>query len=195
VTIGAALFSSSDAEWETPREVFRPLHREFKFTLDVAATARNAMVRRYYDRALDGLSQVWRGRCWLNPPYGEPEQPCRTTHTAPRPHHGTACKKKRCAARGWHTDVYIPGAVDFIQHAAQAAHAGTAQVVVCLLPARTDTAWFHDWVMRAAEVRLIRGRLSFVGAPSAAPFPSMVVVFRGRLRPPSRPPRFTAWDL
>jgi phage N-6-adenine-methyltransferase len=49
--------------------------------------------------------------------------------------------------------------------------------VVCLLPARTSTAWWHDYCMRG-EVRFIRGRLKFVGAPSAAPFPSAVVIFR-----------------
>lgn len=54
--------------------------------------------------------------------------------------------------------------------------------VVCLIPARTDTAYWHDYVMKADEVRLIRGRLSFDGGhePTAhnAPFPSAVVVFR-----------------
>lgn len=51
-------------------------------------------------------------------------------------------------------------------------------VVVCLLPARTDTAWWHDYVMRAAEIRFVRGRLKFGGAANGAPFPSCVVVFR-----------------
>jgi phage N-6-adenine-methyltransferase len=50
--------------------------------------------------------------------------------------------------------------------------------VVCLLPARTDTAWWHDYVMKASEIRLIRGRLKFGGAKNSAPFPSAVVVFR-----------------
>lgn len=57
-------------------------------------------------------------------------------------------------------------------------------VVVCLLPARTDTAWWHTWVMKAAEIRFIRGRLRFGGAVNGAPFPSTVVVFRrGEYRP------------
>ncbi len=49
--------------------------------------------------------------------------------------------------------------------------------VVCLIPARTDTKWWHDYVMRG-EVRLYRGRLRFGDAKSAAPFPSAAVVFR-----------------
>lgn len=52
--------------------------------------------------------------------------------------------------------------------------------VVMLIPARTDTAYWHDYVMAAAEVRLVRGRLVFgVGeATSNAPFPSALIVFR-----------------
>lgn len=50
-------------------------------------------------------------------------------------------------------------------------------LVVCLLPARTDTRWFHDYVYHRAEIRFLRGRLRFVGASNAAPFPSMIVIF------------------
>ena len=51
--------------------------------------------------------------------------------------------------------------------------------VVCLLPARTDTRWFHDYIYGKAEIRFVRGRLKFGGSKNSAPFPSMVVVFRG----------------
>jgi len=49
-------------------------------------------------------------------------------------------------------------------------------LVVCLLPARTDTKWWHAFCLKA-EVRFIRGRLSF-GRGGRAPFPSVVVIFR-----------------
>lgn len=52
--------------------------------------------------------------------------------------------------------------------------------VVCLVPSRTDTKWWHDYAMKADEIRYIRGRIRFVGAEYPAPFPSAVVVFRGR---------------
>lgn len=48
--------------------------------------------------------------------------------------------------------------------------------VVCLVPARTDTAWWHDYAMRG-EIEFIRGRLKFGGSLNSAPFPSAVVVF------------------
>lgn len=65
---------------------------------------------------------------------------------------------------------------------AKAHHESTlGAVVVCLVPARTDTGWFHNYVYRKHETRFIRGRLSFGGDPEKghnAPFPSMLVVMR-----------------
>ena len=51
--------------------------------------------------------------------------------------------------------------------------------VVMLVPARTDTRWWHDLVIPHAEVRFIRGRIVFTGAQHNAPFPSAILVFRG----------------
>lgn len=54
-----------------------------------------------------------------------------------------------------------------------------AEVCVCLIHARTDTKWFQDWVLPyAREIRFIKGRVKFVGAPSSCPFPSVIVVYR-----------------
>lgn len=53
-------------------------------------------------------------------------------------------------------------------------------VVVCLLPARTDTKWWHDYVANASEIRFIKGRLKFGDAITGAPFPSAIVVFGTR---------------
>lgn len=53
--------------------------------------------------------------------------------------------------------------------------------VVCLLPARTDTAWWHDYCMKG-EIRFIRGRLKFGGQKNSAPFPSAVVIFRSKAK-------------
>lgn len=50
-------------------------------------------------------------------------------------------------------------------------------LVVMLLPARTDTKWFHDYIYHKAEIRFIRGRLKFGDSKNSAPFPSMVVVY------------------
>ena len=52
--------------------------------------------------------------------------------------------------------------------------------VVCLLPARTDTRWWHEYCMKG-EIRFLRGRLKFGQAKNSAPFPSAVVIFRPAL--------------
>ena len=49
--------------------------------------------------------------------------------------------------------------------------------VVCLLPSRTDTAWWHDYCLKG-EIRFLRGRLKFSNSKNSAPFPSVIVIFR-----------------
>lgn len=49
---------------------------------------------------------------------------------------------------------------------------------VALIPARTDTKWFHQYILGKAEIRFVKGRLKFGGSPNNAPFPSMVVIWR-----------------
>lgn len=51
--------------------------------------------------------------------------------------------------------------------------------VVCLLPARTDTKWFHEYCTKG-DIEFIKGRLKFGNSQNSAPFPSMVVVFNGQ---------------
>lgn len=65
----------------------------------------------------------------------------------------------------------------WMEKAYESAQAGAT--VVCLIPARTDTRWWHSWVAPYAEIRFVPGRLKFSGAPYNAPFPCAVVIFRG----------------
>lgn len=72
--------------------------------------------------------------------------------------------------------------IKWVQKAALSAAAGST--VVMLLPARTDTQWFHEYIYKKdlVETRFIRRRLKFGGCKSGAPFPSIVVIFY----PPSK---------
>lgn len=128
-------------DWETPAHIFDPLHREFRFELDAAASDHNAKTLAYIGEDMDGLvvDWSWAGSVWVNPPYGRE----------------------------------IP---KWVRKAWEESRKGAT--VVMLVPARTDTRWFHDYVLPHAEVRFIRGRIRFVGAPFNAPFPSAVVIFR-----------------
>lgn len=59
------------SEWATPQAFFDLYAAEFEFTLDVAATAKNAKCARFFTKADDGLAQDWSADvCWMNPPYG-----------------------------------------------------------------------------------------------------------------------------
>ena len=62
-------------------------------------------------------------------------------------------------------------------------------VIVCLIPPRTDTKYWHSFVMHAAELRFVQGRIRFEGGANCAPFPSVVVVFTRRS---DGPPRVTS---
>lgn len=52
-----------------------------------------------------------------------------------------------------------------------------AKIVVALLPARTDTKWFHNFIYNKAEIWFLKGRLRFGNSKNSAPFPSMIVIF------------------
>ena len=52
------------------------------------------------------------------------------------------------------------------------------KLIVMLIPSRTDTDWWHKFVMKAKEIRFIKGRLKFGGHKNPAPFPSAIVIFK-----------------
>lgn len=54
------------------------------------------------------------------------------------------------------------------------------KTVVCLVPARTDTVWWHEWVTKSQDIRFVKGRLTFEGQKNPAPFPSVIVIFAVR---------------
>lgn len=78
----------------------------------------------------------------------------------------------------WCNPPYGRGVANWLARAEQAASEGNT--VVMLLPARTDTKWFHEYIYNKdrVEIRFLKGRLKFGGSRSGAPFPSMVAVFR-----------------
>ena len=80
----------------------------------------------------------------------------------------------------WHGVVWMnPPYGREIQNWLKKAHESSTYgvTVVCLIPARTDTRWWHEYVVKH-EVRFVKGRLKFGGAEFNAPFPNAVVVMR-----------------
>lgn len=66
---------------------------------------------------------------------------------------------------------------DFVKKAYNESHEpGT--LIVLLIPARTDTRYFQEYIYHRAEIRFIKGRLKFGNSKNSAPFPSMIVIYR-----------------
>ena len=76
----------------------------------------------------------------------------------------------------WMNPPYGDGIKPFMARAHDAAM-NEGATVVCLVPSRTDTAWWHEYAMKH-EIRLLRGRLKFGDAKDSAPFPSALVIMR-----------------
>lgn len=119
----------------------------------------------------------------LNGEFGFDLDPCATADNAKCDRYFTI--EDDGLSRPWSGTVFMNppygrGIGDWVAKAHKEALDGAT--VVCLIPARTDTAWWHDHAMQAHEIRLLRGRLHFGGdherTAHNAPFPSAVVVFR-----------------
>lgn len=89
----------------------------------------------------------------------------------------------------WLNPPYGRAVGDWVRKACEESRRGVAVVVLTF--ARTDTKWWRDWAMQAAEIRLIPGRVTFAGADNCAPAPSCLLVFDERLRCP----RFVMQEL
>lgn len=64
------MFSSNTDMWATPQDFYNKLNSVFKFELDVCAVEENAKCDRFFTPEQNSLEQVWKGVCWMNPPYG-----------------------------------------------------------------------------------------------------------------------------
>lgn len=152
----ALMFGKASDEWSTPQNFFDALNQEFGFSVDAAASLENAKCPLFFG------------------PGGEHED--------------------ALAIMDWGHSYYNPTSIwlnppysrcrEFIAKAASEARKGCT--VVCLVPSRTDTRWWHADVWDQAthrprpgvEVRFVKGRLKFGGGVAGAPFPSVVIIFR-----------------
>ena len=152
--IAKVMFSSASDDWATPQGFYDALDAEFGFVLDACSSTTNHKAPHFF--ALD---------------HPEPERRdglAGDWAADARSHQGAV----------WLNPVYGRTIGDWMAKAAETARGGAT--VVCLVPARTDTRWFHDHVLaEGAEVRYVRGRLKFGSATTGAPFASLVVIYRG----------------
>lgn len=152
--VNKALFSSDSTEWETPETLYRELDEEFNFILDPCATPLNSKCLLYIDKEQDGLSTCWFE--FINKKF----EHIKKFSVFVNPPYGRKITEKWVAK----------GHFESLQH---------GLTVVMLLPSRTDQYWFREICLKYGEVRFLPKRIKFVGAKYTAPFPSIVVIFRG----------------
>ncbi|MBA3351129.1 MAG: hypothetical protein H0U23_01665 [Blastocatellia bacterium] len=105
--------------------------------------------------------------------------PCSTDQNAKCAKHFT--RKENGLIQPWHDEAvfmnppYGREIAEWMEKAYSESKQGA--LVVCLIPSRTDTVWWHKFAMRG-EIRFWPGRLKFEGAKASAPFPSAIVIFR-----------------
>ena len=88
--------------------------------------------------------------------------------------------KQKWTGRAWLNSPYGRQIGKWVKKAYEEVECGNAELVVMLLPARTDTKYFHQYCMKVWPhgIRFIKGRLKFGDGKNSAPFPSMVVIFK-----------------
>jgi phage N-6-adenine-methyltransferase len=154
--VDKALFSSSTTEWETPDILYNELNKEFHFVMDVAATRENSKCDFCFTEKEDGLKQAWN---ICSDPIAQ------NVMTYP--------------GRVFCNPPYGREVGKWVAKADQEFRSGNAELIVMLLPSRTDVKWFHQYIYNKPNVtiRFIKGRLTFKGAKHPAPFPSMLVIW------------------
>lgn len=136
------LFSSNNENWETPKELFNKLNKEYNFTLDACASEQNKLCNKYYSIENSFLNNYPKNeRIFINPPYSR-------------------------------------NIGKFIEHCFNLQSEN--EIIVLLLPARTDTKWFHKYILNNpyTQIEFIKGRLKFTLngiSKNSATFPSMIV--------------------
>lgn len=143
--------NARSVKWSTPDWLFEKLHEEFCFQMDACASAQNAKCEAYIDEEQDCLATEW--------------------------NIGAVSRFANSAA--WMNPPWGRRIGRFIQRAHEQSKRHR-MIVVCLLPASTDTRWWRDWVWSASEVRLITGRLHFTrddGYTGPSLQPAAIVTF------------------
>lgn len=118
----------------------------------------------------------------LDKEFGFTLDPCCTHKTAKTKRHFTP--EENGLMQSWQNEIVFmnPPYGDIKKWMAKAyTEALKGSEIVCLVPSRTSTAWWHDYAMQG-EIRFIRGRIKFVDTKHNAPFPSAIIIFRDKVQ-------------
>lgn len=190
------LFSSNRQDWATPQSLFDELNAKYNFGLDAAACDENESMEDFYTRAereVVAFKQKLRDK--LDSPKGKAQLKRFCKALTPKVSNFKCTnyftEKQDALQQSWRgynavfvNPPYGRGLSRWVEHAAK--EATNVDPIIMLMPARTDTKFFHKFiwnierdVWRYGVVgKFLAGRVKFDGAAAGAPFPSMVVEFK-----------------
>ena len=143
------LFSSKKQDYGTPLWLYDLMDEEYNFDLDVCANEQNHKCDRYYNEKDNAL---------------DPDIRWNATSFCNPPY-------GRNTIGPWIQKAQEEGIINRCKY--------PLPKIVCLIPARTDTIWWHTWCLKAQEIRFIKGRIKFIGGKHSATFPSAIIIFTG----------------
>jgi len=158
-------FSSKTDNWATPQDFYDKLNERFNFNLDPACNNSNCKTEIwiYYDDT---------GRDWLIENWSILEDNYHT-RMIDFDHFPWKRSKVFCNPPYWRV------LKDWVKKASEEIKKDYCDLIVMLIPARTDTRYFHEYIYNKpnVEIEFIKGRLKFWDSKNSAPFPSMLVIF------------------
>lgn len=200
--ISDTLFSSESSEWGTPETLIAKLG---PFDLDVCATPGRQKAPLYFAppveeigwynvKAADGTKTRVRDQVFFDAAMAAALVSPPLAWDALRPDLDWRIAARQVqAARVWMNPPFGRGIAEWIRRAYDLGAPGLGVTVVMLVPARTDTAWWHDFMepvrhgKRPGDLHFMRGRLAFTPGPgpkpksqTSAPFPTALVCFEGK---------------
>lgn len=159
------MFSSKSNERATPQKFYDKLNDQYNFNLDSACNHINCktMIWIYADDWRDGLLESWS----IIEPYAIPKLMYLWFNSDQR-------------SRVWCNPPYWRDLKHWVKKASEEIKQPYCDLIVMLIPARTDTKYFHEYIYNKenVEIQFIKWRLKFWWSKNPAPFPSMLVIFK-----------------
>ena len=169
---------SGNTEWYTPPKYTEAARQVMgEIDLDPASSKiANKMHKatKIFTKAQNGLNKTWKGRVFMNHPFGKGEKACKTIERDGLKHY--KCSKNSCVKRGYHIDEDVPGNGVWINKILKSYRTGKVEEAIILTFASTSEGWFIPLLDH--KQCFVRGRINFIdingkvitGAPKGAVF-------------------------
>ena len=136
--------TSGNVEFHTPPKILKAVREVLgRIDLDPASSARANLevgAEKFYTKEQDGLNSKWKGKVWMNHPFGFAEKACDPRFTS------KPCEKKICARRGYHQFMDYPGNAGWVNKLIESYESGQVREALCICFAATSETWFQPLI-------------------------------------------------